>query len=706
MNSPSDAAAQDAGTLKTSEQEPATTAINLHGGITEPAPSPPQIKVGKRTALVGGKEAEVFTMTLGTETIELLPLRNWGQLDIYKWRVRGKLPGTPAGLEITFDHIKLLGQTVSTKDPEGCARLQTLFAEWLDLERENLELARKKTQSKAAAHTESASSAERVPPRFQVELDNKGMVHVHFVQGREQLASIGLNVAGFQSLVAQGFMRKPHSVKTGALHDWVELDGVLFSFEKGKNDGPRLEQALNHSYLPASGIGGGKEIVVYANAASSTGFDIQFPVKVAGSTENRRRPLTEDSLDLLQDPDHCGLLQAGLVVKLSRPTLIFKQKTPDGGERYFPQGPTNLVRVADEDGQETLVDLSQPVNYLHLGAVELTAVFNHPSINRHAQASPASSPRPNPSPSIPSHEPSRAASHDSLPALVPVATAVPGAVAPPTPSEAHSSMGSGLAAPGGVRADPSAAMPKVQRQELHKTELSEILSVADDTVNSTIPATEPKTRREQIRTPAVGSERGANLWLKPLVEQQPIRFDWLSCLIYEKIAARLHNSREGRLLGSKCWLVDLVQSEESDDSIPETARTCIFLAETGAFGFAGSGWLCRFETARATIGPEASQLKGEGVRLLALGLDAADRFVFVVSDGYPEKFGVAAQELETVLAGLREQGALLMSVKEVVESPDPLQVLWTVPVDQENPADPRALESVRNVVDPGAAHMN
>ena len=58
-------------------------------------------------------------MTLGGETIELLPLRNWSQLDVYKWGPRGKLPGTPAGLEITFDHVKVTGETVLISDPEG-----------------------------------------------------------------------------------------------------------------------------------------------------------------------------------------------------------------------------------------------------------------------------------------------------------------------------------------------------------------------------------------------------------------------------------------------------------------------------------------------------------------------------------------------------------------------------------------------------------
>ena len=91
-----------------------------------------EITVGKTiVATDNGKEAAVFTMTLEGETIVLLPQRNWSQLDVYKWRARGKVPGTPAGLEIAFDHIKVAGETVPAKDPEGIAKLQKLLNDWL-----------------------------------------------------------------------------------------------------------------------------------------------------------------------------------------------------------------------------------------------------------------------------------------------------------------------------------------------------------------------------------------------------------------------------------------------------------------------------------------------------------------------------------------------------------------------------------------------
>src|SRR5579872_1499487 len=104
---------------------------------------PHEIKIGKtittRKADGSAVLAELFTMTIGTETIELLPLKNWTQLDIFKWRARGVLPGTPAGLEVNWNQVKVAGATVSTWDSDSCARLENAFNDWLALERHSLE---------------------------------------------------------------------------------------------------------------------------------------------------------------------------------------------------------------------------------------------------------------------------------------------------------------------------------------------------------------------------------------------------------------------------------------------------------------------------------------------------------------------------------------------------------------------------------------
>src|SRR5215831_4969166 len=272
---------------------------------------------------------ELFTMTLGGETIRLVPFKNWSQLDVHKWTMRGKLPGTPAGLEVGPDYVNLTGETVSIREPDGCTKLEKLFAGWLKLELSSIDLVRKARPQPAAA-PECPDEAQ--PLHFRVEVDKRGQVHVHCLQGKHTAATVGLTVAGFESLYHQGLMRKPRALHVGALHDWVELDGVYYHFKGGKDDSAELERLLNEHYIPAATQGGAKRIVVSPNEVSPTGFDIQFQALKGGVLETHRYHLNDESVTLLQDADHCGVLRKGIVVKLIPPHLVFKRKTPDGGE--------------------------------------------------------------------------------------------------------------------------------------------------------------------------------------------------------------------------------------------------------------------------------------------------------------------------------------------------------------------------------------
>ena len=597
-------------------------------------------------------ELEIFTMTLGTETIELLPLKSWGQLDVHKWTVRGKLPGAPAGLEVAFDHIKMGGETISSKDPEGRTKLEQAFADWLAMERETLELAARKAHPKPAPVTQAVLPwPDQQELHFQVEVDKLGQVHVLCLRGKETAAVIGLNVAGFNSLVGQGLMRKPHTLKVGALHDWVELDGVLYSFEQGNNDASKLAKALNEGYIPTTGFGQGKEVVVFENAASTSGFDIQFPVTSAGVLESRRRPLNEETLELLQDHDRCGLLPKGLIIKLARPTLIFKQKTPDGGERYLDQGTENLVTVTDDEGEVKFIDLSRPVNYLHLSAVELTAVFNHPAINRHSTGASAAT-RPNagrPQPGTPQtmrHEP-------SPPAAI------------PSPPETQS------------------VPVEVQRPSVEPA-----IAKAAEPSPRILP--QPGATDASVK-PAAKDQALPNAWLKDVLAQRPIQPDWFACLVYGKLAERIGNSHEDYFGPWPCWAVALGETED----VTALEFKGVFLTGKGALGFVSQGHIARFYKEVVFLGMPESTLEGISVGLVAVGLDLEQRVVFIVSNDYRAKFGVPDQVMRDELAQLRKLGAVMLSVKEALESREPLEVVWTVPAEQNDPADPQALESTR-----------
>jgi len=630
--------------------QPRPAGAQPQGGLT-PGRTP-EIRIGKCLAspAAGGRaaELEVFTITLGTETIQLLPTKNWGQLDHHKWTARGRLPGEPAGLEIAADHVKITGGTVAINDPAGCLKLERLFNDWLQFERETLELARKKVHAPhPGAVPDPSEQPASQPLRFRVEVDKRTQVHIHCERGRETLASVGLNISGLTSLHQQGLMRKPRALATGALHDWVELDGELFSFEKGRNDAARLEQVLNERYVPEGTVGGDKQVVIFLNPASPTGFDMQFPVMVGGMPDNHRHHLNEHSLELLQDADHCGLLRKEIIIKLLPPNLVFKLKTPDGGEQYLPWSPENTVNVADDEGQQKSIQLSQPLNLLRLSAAELTAVFNHPAVNRHTQVTP---PRP--------------------PAgTTPPKPATPGPVAqvqarPVLPAPAPVEKAPAEPAPG--RAEP--APPPRPREYAPKPA-----------------ATAPPVKPVEPARPL------PNLWLKDILAQPALPQEWFSVLVYTRMAERFGNSDEGKFGPCECWFIRLGESED----IADPAFKGVFITEKGSLGYLNAGHMARFYNGVAFLGPRESALEGIRVNLIAVGLDAQGRLVFILSDNYRAQFGVQEVTVASVLTGLRQQGAVIMSVKEALASTDPIEVVWTVPTEQSDPSSPEARESTR-----------
>jgi hypothetical protein len=643
-----------------------STVPNSPGG-TEIFPSnspdllkPPELRVGKTFSFTSSTSADsgqdVFTLTLGPETIELLPLKSWSQLDHYKWTARGKLPGEPAGLEIAVDHVKLTGEIVSIKDPAGCAKLERLFNEWLLLERETQKLVRQKANwHPPVTSVEPSAAGEPSGPRFRVELDKRGQVHVHCAQGRNTVATIGLTVAGFNSLCQQGLMRKPRKLDIGALHDWVELDGELCSFEKGQDDSARLEQILNERYVPEGPVGAGLEIVIYQNAASPTGFDIQFPVQVAGVPHSQRQHLNDQSLELLQDPHRCGLLRAEIIPKLIPPNLVFKRKTPDGGEQYLASNPENTVTVAEEGGQTRTFDLSHPLNLLRLNAAELTAVFCHPTINRQAKkAAPAPRTACEPQPQ-------------------PIQASPPTQILP--------------------RPVPPAPPPPLRQQPLPPTPPP----VAEATETVLIPAPPPPVSAPRpvaiapTPKPVEAPRPLPNLWLSEVLARPALPPDWFTNLVYGKMAERFGNSSEGKFGPWACWFISLAESEDID----EPAFKGIFLTEKGSLGFLNEGQMARFHNGVAFLGTRESALEGIEVDLVGVGVDAQERVVFILSDNYRARFGVPEATLTDVVRHLNAAGAVIMSVREVLTSREPLAVVWTVPAEQSDPENPEALESNR-----------
>jgi hypothetical protein len=216
-------------------------------------------------------------------------------------------------------------------------------------------------------------------PHLRVEMDQAGHAWLTFLEGEQTVKHVALSQQAFQGLIEEGLLRQPRSLEVGALRNWVKLDGELFRFEGDPNGASGLEEALNERYvLPEESSG--PNVLVFANPASPTGFDLQFPASPLGFAENRRRHLNQETVGILQDPQKCRVLRKGRILVLAPPQLIFKRNQPGGSEAHLESGPPSQVLLADG----RVIDLSQPVDLLHVQAEDLAAVFNHPALNRQA----------------------------------------------------------------------------------------------------------------------------------------------------------------------------------------------------------------------------------------------------------------------------------------------------------------------------------
>ena len=182
-----------------------------------------------------------------------------------------------------------------------------------------------------------------------------------------------------------------------------------------------------------------------------------------------------------------------------------------------------------------------------------------------------------------------------------------------------------------------------------------------------------------------------NLWLAEVLAQPAHHHEWFACLAYRKMAEWFGNSGQGEFGPCDCWFISLGESED----IADPAFKGIFITEKGSLGFLNEGQMARFYHRIAFVGPQQSALEGIQVDLVAVGLDARQRLVFILSDNYRAQFGVQQATVTEVLNRLSESGAVIMSVRETLASPEPLEVVWTVPAAQPDPSSPEAQENRR-----------
>ncbi len=237
-------------------------------------------------------------------------------------------------------------------------------------------------QTTQLAPTVPTYTPEPEPVRISVDAGDARNPKLKCFEGMHVIQEMALTPVGFNALIDLDLMRRPQSLKVGAMRNWVELDGELFRFDDGSNGPARLEEVLNQRYVSEGSQV--QNVSVFANPASPTGFDLQFPARPHGFPENRRRHLNEETIQILQHPEKCRVLRKGVVIILAPPNLVFKCRNADLTETHLPSGTDSMVSVPTDDGQIRMIDLSQPIDLSKLSPADLAAVFNHLAVNRRA----------------------------------------------------------------------------------------------------------------------------------------------------------------------------------------------------------------------------------------------------------------------------------------------------------------------------------
>jgi hypothetical protein len=196
---------------------------------------------------------------------------------------------------------------------------------------------------------------------------------------------------------------------------------------------------------------------------------------------------------------------------------------------------------------------------------------------------------------------------------------------------------------------------------------------------------EPTAQSAQVVRPP------PNSWLEAILKRPSIRPHGFTCLLYRKLAEYFGNSAEGMFGPIPCWACSLGDV----DDVCDPAFRGVFLTQKGGLAYLSQGHIARFNNQVAFLGTLESTIEGIGVNLKAVGTDSQQRIVLIVTESYRTQFGIAEQAVVEELARLRENGALMLSAHEVLQSPDPLELVWTVPAEQANPSDPQAVENLR-----------
>jgi hypothetical protein len=307
----------------------------------------PQVKADKRNDAEGN--AKVFTLSLGGETVTLDSSKPWIHVDRYKWVTRGLIEA-PQSFHVQPDGtVEINGEKIRLGDPEGAVKLE------FEINKHHTSIVSHKPPLVSPTTVPQTHGSSQLKVRFKVRLDHLGHLMIGCVQGAERMET---SLRGLATLIHNGVMLKPANFHVDPLQRGVEIDGVRF--ESSEAGARQLEETLNTRYAPTLKVEHENAVEIRDNPASPTGFDIHFVTVRVGARFDVKGHLTQEQLDVLQNPAKCNLLQRGIVLRISPPHLLARRKRPDGGEGRIPEMPD--------------------LNYLRATPQQLQQFFNHPSI--------------------------------------------------------------------------------------------------------------------------------------------------------------------------------------------------------------------------------------------------------------------------------------------------------------------------------------
>jgi len=310
----------------------------------------PLRRVAARRHLDPSGKPQYYTLIHGEETVALEPGKPWVKTDTFKWVTRGLIEEPQSFQVLAGGTVEINAERIPLDDPAGENKLETQI---------------NKHHPPSLAHKPPVipfkladlEEMETGKVRFRVKLDHLGHIMIECTRGHERVET---GLRGLPALAQNGLMIKPGSVHVDPLQRSIELDGVRF--ECNAEGARHFEQILNQRYAPTLKPDDTTHISVRENAASATGFDIDFTTLQAGARLRVHGHLTQDKLNLLQDTQRCDLLHPGIVLRLSPPHLLIRRRRPDGGE-------------------EPIADLPD-VHYLRVQAAKLQQILNHPLVRR------------------------------------------------------------------------------------------------------------------------------------------------------------------------------------------------------------------------------------------------------------------------------------------------------------------------------------